>query len=265
MSVSAPRGTGRLVESTLCAEGAVVRLVIDAPKGNTLTRLVIGRLQEELLAAQADPAVSLVTIEGAGRNFSYGASVEEHLPAEIGRTLPELHRLVLEIAASPVPVAALVRGRCLGGALEVAAAGHFVFAAPDARFALPEIRLGVFPPAGCSLLPARIGQSLCDRMVLTGEELDAETLRPSGFVTAICHGDDLLAPALEWHRRWIAPSSVASLRAATVASRHGFVRELGRNLLALEHSYLHDLAPSEDAVEGIRAFLEKRDPVWRNR
>jgi len=265
MSITLPRGAEARVVASRHADGAVVRLVVDAPKGNTLSREVIGRLQEELLAAQEDPDVSLVTIEGAGRNFSYGASVEEHLPEEIGRTLPALHRLILEIAASPVPVATLVRGRCLGGAMEVALAGHFVFAAQNARFALPEIRLGVFPPAGCSLLPARIGQSLCDRMVLTGEELDAATLRTSGFVTEIFHDDDLFAPVAEWHRRWLAPSSVASLRAATVASRHGFVRDLGRDLLALERSYLRELVPSEDASEGIRAFLEKRDPVWRNR
>jgi cyclohexa-1,5-dienecarbonyl-CoA hydratase len=264
MSIAPPR-SGRAVASTIHAGGAVVRIEIDAPKGNILSREVIALLHEELRRAQADPAVGLVTLEGAGANFSYGASVAEHLPDEIEQTLPALHRLVLEIAASPAPVASLVRGRCLGGAFEVAAAGHFIFAAPDARFALPEIRLGVFPPAGCSLLPMRLGQTLCDRMVITGQELDAAALRPSGFITAIFPSDELFGHALEWHRRWIAPSSVASLRMATVASRHGFLRCLRQDLHALEEAYLQKLAPTEDAIEGIQAFLGKRDPVWRNR
>ena len=247
------------------ADGSVVRLEIDVPKGNILDRDVIEILLDQVIRAEADPDVSLVTIEGTGKNFSFGASVEEHLPEEIHRTLPVLHRLVLEIASSRVPVAALVRGRCLGGAFEVALACHLVFAAPDARFALPEIRLGVFPPAGCSLLPARIGQSLADRMVMTGDEFDATALLPSGFVTELCSDDDLFPHVLDWHRRKLAPLSVASLRFATVASRHGFLHHLRRDLVALEQNYLRNLAPTEDAIEGIRAFIEKRDPVWRNR
>jgi len=258
-------GTDRPVRRVRGDHESVVRLVIGGSRGNIISCEVIETLLEELAAVREDPGVSLVTIEGAGRNFSFGASVEEHLPDEIGRTLPALHRLVLDIASSELPVAALVRGRCLGGAFELVAACHFVFAGQDARFALPEVKLGVFPPAGCALLPERIGPAFADRLVLTGEELDASALSGTGWITAILHDDDLFEHVLDWHRTHLAPLSRSSLRLATRAVRIGFLRRLRRDLPELEALYLEELVSTEDADEGIAAFLGKRDPVWKHR
>src|SRR4029453_16522162 len=119
------------------------------------------------------PHLKLVTFEGAGADFSFGASIPEHAPAEIGRVLPEAHALIYALLDLPVVTAALVRGRCLGGGFEIALACDFIFAEQSAVFGLPEIALGVFPPAASALLPARVGTARATGASVTGKSLTA--------------------------------------------------------------------------------------------
>src|SRR5204862_2146916 len=120
-----------------------------------------------------NPRLKLVTIEGAGADFSFGASIPEHAPAEIGRVLPEFHALIDALLDLPVATAALVRGRCLGGGFEIALACDFIFAEQSAVFGLPEIALGVFPPAAAALLPPRAGPARATSAIITGKLIPA--------------------------------------------------------------------------------------------
>lgn len=252
------------VTSTQSSDGGRCRIVIDRPKGNVLSADVMRELMASLEAAAAIPGTKLVTIEGAGAHFSFGASIEEHTPEKIREVLPVFRDLILRVAGSEVPVAAVVRGVCFGGALELVAACHFVFAAPDARLALPEIRLGVFPPPACALLPMRMGQSLADRMVLTGAEMRPESLTACGFVTGCFPGESLETGVQDWYQTTLAPSSASSIRHATRAARAQFCRELSGQLGEAESAYLGPLMETADANEGIAAYLAKRPPVWSN-
>ena len=150
------------------------------PKGNIITAETIAALSSCLSAVEANPHLKLVTIEGVGQDFSFGASVPEHTPDQIGSVLPAMNRLIVELLEAPAVTAAVVRGRCLGGGFELALACDFIFAADDAVFGLPEIALGVFPPAGAALLPIKAGgRRRCARSSLerpvrpaNGEPLD---------------------------------------------------------------------------------------------
>ena len=115
-----------------------------------------------------------VIVDAEGPQFSFGASVEEHLPANCAAMLAALHALLLRLLASPVPVLFAVRGQCLGGGLELALAGTLIFAAPDARFGQPEIRLGVFAPFASAVLPERIPRAAAEEMLLSGRSLTAD-------------------------------------------------------------------------------------------
>jgi cyclohexa-1,5-dienecarbonyl-CoA hydratase len=245
-------------------QNGLCRIVIDRPKGNVLTSGVMAELAAAIRTAARLPATRLITITGAGPHFSFGAAIEEHVPDQIRRVLPVFRDLILQVAGSDVPVAAVVRGVCFGGAFELVAACHLVFAAPDARMALPEVRLGVFPPPACALLPMRVGQSITDRMVVAGEEMSGGQMHACGFVTRCFPAGELDAGVAEWFAQTLAPMSASSIRHATRAARRQFCGDLEARLLDAENAYLGPLMETADAHEGIASYLGKRAPNWSN-
>jgi cyclohexa-1,5-dienecarbonyl-CoA hydratase len=239
--------------------GAVLRLRFHHPTGNLLTRSLVSALREALTAAPSS-ALKMIVLEGAGQDFSFGASIPEHAPGEIEYALPEFHRLVLDLLDVPAVTAAAVRGRCLGGGFELALACDFVFAAPDATFGLPEIGLGVFPPAASMLLPARVGQARATAAVLRGDPLTADEWQRAGLIEEVA--EDVEQTIDDWFSRHLATRSPAALRFAAQAVRYSLRERVHASLGALEQLYLGELMATHDAAEGIAAFLQKRTPEW---
>jgi cyclohexa-1,5-dienecarbonyl-CoA hydratase len=259
----APR-TYRTIRADLLEDGTVLRLVLDRPKGNVLTSEMMGELVGALEVHESDRHLRLVVLRGAGGTFSYGASVEEHRKALAPAMLAQFHDLARRVASYPVPTAALVEGRCLGGAFELVLCCHFVFAARSAVFACPEIKLGVFPPVLAVLGPRRLGAPLAERMLLTGEEAGAESLARTGFVTSLLDdGADPEAAVLAWYREKLGALSAFALRQASRAARSGS-DDLGELLSAAERHYVRTVLESHDGNEGIEAFLARRPPVWED-
>jgi cyclohexa-1,5-dienecarbonyl-CoA hydratase len=255
------------VSAELLEGGGVLRVVFSRAKGNVLTMDLMRALGATLGAHRDDRHLKLVALRGAGGTFSYGASVEEHRQALAPAMLETFHALARLIARYPVPVVALVEGRCLGGAFELALCCHFVFAVRGAVFACPEIRLGVFPPVLAAIGPHRLGAALAERLLLTGEEMDAQALAPGGFVTALVgEGEDPEAALLPWYRDRLQGLSAFALRQATRAARAGSGLEaaLDEGLAALECRYREQVLASHDGNEGVEAFLARRPPVWED-
>jgi cyclohexa-1,5-dienecarbonyl-CoA hydratase len=257
--------TYRTIAADLIEDGAVLRLVMNQPKGNVLTGEMMRELGAALAAHRDDRHLRLVILRGAGGNFSFGASVDEHTRGRVAEMLGTFHQFVRDLAAFPVPVAALVEGRCLGGALEVALCCHLVFAVEGARFACPEIKLGVFAPVLAAAGACRLPGALAERLLLTGEEIDAASLDHVGFAVLLA-GGDAEAAVLEWFRRTLAPLSAFALRQATAASRRrsALLRALTEDLPAIERQYLDEVVSSRDGNEGIEAFLARRAPRWED-
>jgi len=243
---------------------SLLRLRINAGKGNIFTADVMRDLDACIAEAANARALRLIVIEADGPHFSFGAAVEEHTPDRVAEMLPVLRELVLKIAVSPVPVAAQVQGMCLGGAFEVVMACHFIFAATDARFGVPEIRLGVFPPVAAALLPLRVSPAMAERMILSGEEFSAEALQAAGLIHGICEATELGSHADKWFQQTLGRFSAASLRETVRASRASLREVLEPALIARERHYLERLMRLEDASEGIAAFMERRKPAWRH-
>ena len=235
------------------------------PKGNIVTAEMIGALGQALDTIAENPHLKLVTFEGAGADFSFGASIPEHAPAEIGRVLPAAHALVYALLDLPIVTAALVRGRCLGGGFEIALACDFIFAEESAVFGLPEIALGVFPPAASALLPPRIGTARATSAIISGQPRSAGEWRLAGLVEAVVADGTLEAEVARWFEAHLQGKSAAALRYATAAARHALRQHVRAVLPELERLYLNDLMQTGDAAEGIAAFLEKRVPRWTDR
>lgn len=242
--------------------GAHLRLIVDEAKSNILSTAVIRDLRAALIEGARSPHVKLATIEGAGDHFSYGASVEEHLPGAIYGALVELHGLVRDLLALPAPTAALVRGRCLGGGFEIAIACDLIFAGATSVMGVPEVGLGVFPPAASALLPLRIGVSRAASAILTGQVAPIEHWKTAGLIELVAPPQELLQAVDHWFDAHLAGKSAAALRHAALASRRSLRREVDEVLPELERLYLDSLMRTHDAVEGIKAFIEKRQPAW---
>jgi cyclohexa-1,5-dienecarbonyl-CoA hydratase len=254
--------TTEKIKSTLTHSGAVLRVQLDAPPGNVLDRVMIEELRALLRQIATQPIKALV-LEGAGENFSYGASIEEHRADQVADMLQRFHALFRELLEFSRPTIAVVRGACLGGGLELASFCTRVIAAPDSRLGLPEMKLAVFPPLGCLLLPDRVGRAMAEELCLTGRILDAHQAEVAHLVDQVA--DNPAAAAERWIAEHLLPKSATALRFAVQAARQTSRAAFLEGLDALERLYVAELMQTHDAREGIEAFLEKRPPQWKNR
>ena len=243
--------------------GRLLRLRLSRPKANILDAAMVGALDRALEEHLGHANLAAVLIDAEGPHFSFGASVEEHLPEHCAAMLAGFHRLILRLVEAPVPVLVAVRGQCLGGGLELASAGHLLFLAPDAKLGQPEIQLGVFAPAASCLLPERIARVHAEDLLFSGRSIGAEEAARIGLASAVA--DDPEAATLAYFDTQLAPRSALSLRFAVRAAREGFAAAIRTRLAAVEALYLKELMASRDAVEGLSAFLAKRPAQWENR
>lgn len=246
-------------------DGSRATFRIFHPKGNIVTLDMIERLAAGLVTLGGEPHLKLITIEGEGPDFSFGASIPEHAPDHIGRVLPQAHRLTTTLLDAPAPTAAVVRGRCFGGGFELALACDFIFASDSATFGLPEVALGVFPPAAAALLPHRTTTARATRAILTGAPESAADWLAAGLLTCVAPDADLAASVDRWFAANLAAKSASALRHAVRAARAALRRDVAALLPELERLYLDSVMHTEDAREGITAFLEKRAPRWTDR
>jgi cyclohexa-1,5-dienecarbonyl-CoA hydratase len=244
-------------------DGKLLRLRLARPKANIVDAAMIAALTQALAENLGDPLLSAVLIDHEGPHFSFGASVQEHLPGQFAAMLKGFNALILAMVAAPVPILVAVRGQCLGGGMEVALAGNLIFAAPDAKFAQPEIQLAVFaPPASC-LLPERIGRSAAEHLLLSGQAIGSDEAYRLGLVHAVAAEPD--AAALAYFDQALAAHSPSSLRIALRAARFDLVERIKTKLAILEELYITELMSTSDAVEGLTAFLDKRPAKWEGR
>lgn len=241
-------------------DGALWRVVLATPRANILDMAKTETLSAIFDRARDTPRLKAVVIEGDGPHFSFGASVEEHLPADCARMLRGFHALFGRILDAGVPTIAAVRGHCLGGGLELAAFCTRLIATPDARLGQPEIVLGVLAPVASVALVERVGRGRAEHLCLSGATVDGAEAHAWGLVDEVAA--DPGAAALDYARTHLLPRSASSLRFAQRAVRAGFAERFRAELAVVERMYLEDLMRTADALEGLNAFIEKRSPAW---
>lgn len=261
MHVREPRAESRTVLAS--HEDGVGRLVLARPPLNILTRSMLAELREALRDLGAVRDLRVVVLEAEGKHFSAGADVEEHLPPEHEALIPEFVDTVRALHGFPLPTVAAVRGRCLGGGFELVQAADLVVAGAGASFGQPEIVLGVMAPAACALLPER-APAAARELLFTGDAVDAEAALRMGLVTRVVDDGEVERAAHEMAGR-VARHSGAALRTVKSALLAGRGRGVAEALDSAARIYLEELMATEDAVAGLRAFVEKRTPVWRHR
>ncbi len=242
--------------------GGVAKITINRPPLNFLNIETIEELNHALAGLKNDDGVKVVVITAAGdRAFSAGVEVADHLGDRLAKMVAVFHRLFVELIEVDKPTVAVVRGFALGGGCEVVAGCDMAIAAETARFAQPEIKLGVYPPPASILLPRLMGRKKAFEFILSGDMIDAREAERIGLINRAVPAEKLEQAADEFVRRLTANSGLA-LRQA----RRALYRNLDLDFYrALEETGADSIAvmSGENSVEGLTAFLEKRKPVWK--
>lgn len=241
----------------------VVRLVLDRPPANVLDVAALRELDVALEELAENEELRLLVLSGAGRAFCAGVDVADHLPDRVETTLELFGWVVDRLLEFPAPVVAAVNGAALGGGLELALACDVVLARRGAAVGQPEIRLGVFPPAAAALLPRLVGRQRALDLILTGRTMDAAEARDAGLVQELLD-EEGFEEEVETYVARMAGLSRPVLRLAKRAVTTWTGRPVGEAIREAERLYLDELMALEDPREGLAAFLEKREPRWRD-
>lgn len=250
------------LKSWLDRDGALLRLRLNMPKANITDAAMLDAIGGALTEHASNPDIKGVLLDHEGPHFSFGASVPEHLPGKFGDMLKCMNKSLLTMLRHPVPILVSVQGQCLGGGLEVACGGSRIFAAPNAVFGQPEIKVGVFAPYASFFLTELIGQIHAEDMLYSGRSVSGDEASALGLVADL--SDNPEAAALAYFDEHLAPVSASVLRFAVQAAREDYADRFAVKMAKLEELYTSGLMETKDAVEGLEAFMEKRPAIWNN-
>ena len=214
---------------------------------------------------RALPKCDFIVFQGAGpKAFSAGAEIADHAPERVEKMLSAFHAVFRCLAEASCVKIAAVHGYCLGGGMELATFCDFVLATESAQFGQPEIKLGCFPPVAMVTLPQLVGMRAATHLLLTGQHISAGEAHRLGLVTRVVADHELRA-ALDGLLAELGALSPAVLQLARKTLWRLHAADFARQLQEVERVYLSGLMKTHDAQEGIRAFLEKRQPIWKGK
>jgi cyclohexa-1,5-dienecarbonyl-CoA hydratase len=249
---------------TLAIEPPVARITLNNSPVNVIDMPMMEELTSVLADIESDAQIYAIVLRGDGDNFSAGVDVAAHTPDKVNSMVEKFHGVVRSLIASKKVTIAAVHGNCLGGGAELAMMCDIVITSDDATWGFPEIRLGCFPPVAATALGALIGQKRASDLILTGATTLGTEAAEIGLATRAVAADNMdaaIKEAIE-HLQKLSPVALAIAKKAIYSwdSIH-FDKGLARS----EKIYLEELMKTEDAREGIKAFLEKRNPMWQGR
>lgn len=242
---------------------AVVRIVLSRPPLNILDIATLEELCDAIDGVRERPGVRVVVFSAEGKVFSAGVDVDDHVGDRLRPMIAAFHGVFRRLAdLEPITVAA-VHGAALGGGCELAAFCDLVIASETATFGQPEIQLAVFPPVAAAAFPYFVRGKKSLELLLTGDVIDADEAARIGLVNRVVPSDGFDGAVNNWVER-LASSSAVALRLTKKAYYAGVDVPFAEALDRAERIYLDELMKSHDANEGLSAFREKREPVWRD-
>jgi len=242
----------------------VARITLNRPEHNLLNEAMLREIADGIAFAGEHDEVKLIVLDSACKVFSGGVDVGEYTAERVYQMLDAFHAAFSGMLEVGKPVVCVVNGPAIGGGAELAAFGDIVIATPKARFAQPEITIGVFPPLASTILPFLVGPKRALEIILTGEAVTAERAHQLGLVTQLVPEAKLEQTVNELVGR-IAGNSAPVLAMAKKAILGGMGLSLQDGLKKSMNIFLNELYKLEDSQEGLRALVEKRKPNWKNR
>lgn len=248
----------------LTVEGGVARMTLNRPDHNLLNEGMLREMSDAITYAGEHREVKLIVLDSACKVFCGGIDVGEYTSQRVFQMLDVFHSVFSGILETSKPVMCVVNGPAIGGGAELAAFGDLVIATPRARFAQPEITIGVFPPLASTILPFLVGPKVALELVLLGEPVTAEKALELGMINRLVPEAQLEATVNDMIGRVVSHSGPV-LSMAKKAILGGMGLSLRDGLKNSMNIFLNELYSLEDSQEGVRALVEKRKPNWKNR
>ena len=244
--------------------GPVARILLKRPPVNVLNIEMMKEINEALKLVQATSGLRVLVFQAEGKFFSAGVDVAEHTKDKVREMIEVFHDIFNNLNKVKVPTVALCAGPALGGGCEVALWCDFVLASEKAKFGQPEIKVGVFPPIAAYLLPNTIPMKYAAEMLLTGDTYTSAEMKAMGLVNRVFPDDKFQAEAEAFLEK-ITSNSAVVLEMTKKAMLAAKGKSYDQAMPDIEHIYLNKLMGTEDASEGLKAFMEKRKPVWKDK
>ena len=248
----------------LRCDGGVARMTLNRPEHNLLNEAMLCEMADGINYAGERDDIKLIVLDSACKVFCGGIDVGEYTSQRVFQMLDAFHATFAGMLELGKPVICVVNGPAIGGGAELAAFGDLVVATPKARFAQPEISIGVFPPLASTILPFLVGPKIALELVLTGEPVTAERAHELGMVNRLVPETQLEKTVADLVNR-INSHSGPVLTMAKKAILGGIGMSLRDGLKHSMNIFLNELYRLEDSQEGVRALVEKRKPLWKNR
>jgi cyclohexa-1,5-dienecarbonyl-CoA hydratase len=245
-------------------QAPITRVIFANPPVNVIDLEMMDELSTLLAELEQRPEIVGLVFAGSDRAFSAGVDISIHTPDQAHAMLEKFHAVIKAIVGSAKITIAVVRGTCLGGGAELAAVCDMVFTADSANWGFPEISIGHFPPVACAMLSGLIGQKHAAELILTGRQISGEDAMRIGLANEALPEDELAEIVDDTCDR-LGQLSPAALRIAKKALYSWDAMHFDKGLAKAEKFYVDELIKTEDASEGVRAFLEKRTPKWTGR
>jgi len=242
----------------------VARITLNHAPYNVLTVPMMTELAEAVESLNGRTDVKCILLDSSQKMFSAGISLEDSRPERVFQTLDAFNRVFQAVSEISKPLIVVVNGQAIGAGSELVAFGDMIIATPNARFSQPEVKMGVFPPFAAIMLPQLIGPKKTYELILTGQSLSAEEGLQFGLVNKVVPEADLGKTVNEVLAKIGEISSpVLEMTKKVIGSTMGlpFPEAIKRS----QNIYLNQLMDLEDAQEGLRAVIEKRKPVWKNK
>jgi len=245
-------------------ESGVARMTLNRPDLNLLNESMLRELADGISFVAEREDIKLIVLESACKVFCGGIDIGEYTSERVFQMLDAFHSVFSGILETSKPVICIVNGPAIGGGAELAAFGDLVVATPKARFAQPEITIGVFPPLASTILPFLVGPKVALELVLLGEPVTAEKALQLGIVNRLVPEAELQSTVSNLIAR-VTSHSGPVLTMAKKAILGGMGLSLRDGLKNSMNIFLNELYRLEDSQEGLRALVEKRKPNWKNR
>ncbi|HWX53479.1 MAG TPA: enoyl-CoA hydratase-related protein [Verrucomicrobiae bacterium] len=244
--------------------GFIARLTLNHAPHNVLTVPMMKEMAEAIESLNGRGDVKAILMQSSQAAFSAGISLDDSRPDRVFQTLDAFTRVFQAMTDISKPVVVVVNGPAIGAGSELVGFGDVVIATPKAKFAQPEVKLGVFPPFAAVMLPQLIGAQKTYELILTGEALSAEDALRYGFVNKVVPESDLKQQVDSLIAR-ISEFSGPVLEVIKKVISGGMGMPLKDAMKKSQDLYLNELMNLEDVQEGLRAVIEKRKPVWKNK
>jgi cyclohexa-1,5-dienecarbonyl-CoA hydratase len=239
----------------------VAKLIINKPPLNILDIDTLEEMNQALAELRTDDEVKVVVITGAGEKaFSAGVSVGDHLGEKLPKMVEVFHRLFISLVEVDKPTIAVVNGVALGGGCEIVAGCDMAIATEKAQLGQPEIKLGVYPPPASVLFPRILGRRKAFELILSGDSISAREAERIGLINKAVPPEEFEKATEEFIKRFTANSGLTLTQARRALYRN-FDLDFN-DALEITGADATMVMAEENSIEGLKAFLEKRKPVW---